>query len=166
MTDASGSIPDGPVNPIETDYTIGQDNIQSRIGPFGFDTHNPVFVISGATIVAFVVFTLAFQNHLGPLFVDLRGWLTSCLVWFLIGAANVSVLLCLFLVVSPLGRVRLGGPDAAAEDGGEARPKGHTSISRVKTFRNLREPSRERSSLPRKKTCTPADVLRELGNTP
>ena len=67
-----GLSPDGAANPIETDYEIGKHNIQSKLGPFGFDIHNPVFVISGLTIVAFVFFTLAFQNDLGPLFGDLR----------------------------------------------------------------------------------------------
>ena len=35
-----------------TDYEIGQDNIQIM----GLDIHNPVFLISSVTIVAFVIF--------------------------------------------------------------------------------------------------------------
>lgn len=27
---------------IETDYEIGQDNVDGNFGPFGFDVHNPV----------------------------------------------------------------------------------------------------------------------------
>jgi hypothetical protein len=47
--------PEGPTDLIETDYEIGQDNIEGRsVGPFGLDIHNPVFAISGLTIVAFV----------------------------------------------------------------------------------------------------------------
>ncbi len=104
--------PDGPANIIETEYEIGQDNISTSVGPFGLDIHNPVFMISGLTIVAFVFLTLAFQDAVGPLFGDLRVWLTSTLDWFFLSAANIFVLLCLFLVVSPLGKVRLGGKDA------------------------------------------------------
>ena len=37
--------PEGPTDIIETDYEVGQDNIQPQIGPFGLDIHNPVFVI-------------------------------------------------------------------------------------------------------------------------
>ena len=55
--------PDGPANIIDTDYTIGQHNIQPQLGPFGLDIHNPVFVISGLTIIAFVLVTLAFQDR-------------------------------------------------------------------------------------------------------
>lgn len=107
--------PDGAANPIDTEYEIGQDNIQAEIGPFGLDVHNPVFLISGLAIVAFVFLTLAFQDSVGPMFNDLRGWLTSSLDWFFLSAANVFVVLCLFLVVSPLGRVRLGGADATPD---------------------------------------------------
>ncbi len=104
--------PTGEADIIETEYEIGQDNIQASIGPFGLDIHNPVFVISGLTIVAFVFLTLAFQDSVGPMFGELRAWLTSTFDWFFLGAANIFVLLCLFLMVSPLGKVRIGGTDA------------------------------------------------------
>ena len=107
--------PDGAANPIKTDYEIGQDNFQKEIGPFGLDVHNPVFLISGLSIVAFVFLTLAFQESVGPMFNDLRGWLTSTFDWFFLSVANVFVVLCLFLIVSPLGRVRLGGADATPD---------------------------------------------------
>jgi len=109
--------PDGPANTIETDYQIGQDNIERQFGPFGLDIHNPVFAISSIIIVAFVLVTLAFQDEVGPLYGDLRVWLTETLDWFFIGAANVFVLLCLFLIVSPLGKIRIGGRDAVPDYG-------------------------------------------------
>ena len=107
--------PEGPANLIETDYEVGQDNIETSIGPFGLDIHNPVFMISGLSVVAFVVLTLAFQNQVDPLFNGLRGWLTSTLDWFFLAAANIFVLLCLVLIVTPLGKVRLGGRDATPD---------------------------------------------------
>lgn len=107
--------PEGPANLIETDYEVGQDNIETSVGPFGLDIHNPVFVISGLSVVAFVVLTLAFQNQVDPLFNGLRGWLTSTLDWFFLAAANIFVLLCLVLIVTPLGKVRLGGRDATPD---------------------------------------------------
>ena len=69
--------PEGPTDIIETDYEVGQDNIQPQIGPFGLDIHNPVFVISGLTIVAFVFITLALPDHAGALFSWLRSAVTS-----------------------------------------------------------------------------------------
>lgn len=109
---ADPMIPDGEVNPIDTDYQIGQDNVVMKVGPFGLDFHNRVFAISGLAIVAFVFVTLAFQNQTAPIFTSTKDWLTSNLDWFFISAANVFVLLCLFLIFSPLGRVRLGGTEA------------------------------------------------------
>jgi betaine/carnitine transporter, BCCT family len=109
--------PSGPADIIETDYELGQDNIQARVGPFGLDIHNPVFVISGLSIVAFVILTLAFQTQVEPVFEQLREWLTTNLDWFFLSAANVFVLLCLVLIVTPLGKVRLGGVDAQPDYG-------------------------------------------------
>ncbi len=104
--------PTGDADIIETDYEIGQDNIQAKLGPFGLDIHNPVFMISGLVIVAFVFLTLAFQDSAGPMFNAMRAWLTSNFDWFFLSAGNVFVILCLVLLVSPLGKVRLGGKDA------------------------------------------------------
>ena len=119
MSDSSDSeaipAPEGPANLIETDFEIGQDNIQPKIGPFGLDIHNPVFAISALVVIAFVVVTLAFQNSLGPVFNDLRNWLTASLDWFFLMAGNIFVLVCLGIVISPLGRVRLGGKDATPD---------------------------------------------------
>lgn len=108
-------IPDGNVNAIDTDYQIGQDNIVARLGPFGLDIHNRVFLISGLTIIAFVVFTLLFQNQALPAFTSLRDTLTSNLDWFFLSAANIFVALCLVLIFTPLGRVRLGGTEATPD---------------------------------------------------
>ena len=117
MTDQTSTGPDGASDIIDTEYTVGQDNIKTSIGPFGLDIHNPVFVISGLTIVAFTFLTLAFQEQADPMFSALRGWLTSTLDWFFLSAANIFVLLCLVLIVTPLGKVRLGGKDAKPDYG-------------------------------------------------
>ncbi len=115
--DAAVPIPEGPADIIETDYEIGQDNIQPSIGPFGLDIHNPVFVVSGLVIVAFVLLTLAFQTSVGPVFNAMRGWLTANLDWFFLSSGNIFVIVCLALIVTPLGSVRLGGRDAAPDYG-------------------------------------------------
>ena len=100
-----------PIGMEETDYEIGQDNIQV----FGLDIHNPVFLISGITIVAFVIFTLMFQEGAASFFEWLRPWLTSNLDWLFLIAGNIFVLFCLFLIVSPFGRIRIGGADATPD---------------------------------------------------
>ncbi|MHA1599655.1 MAG: BCCT family transporter [Alphaproteobacteria bacterium] len=98
---------------VTTDYKIGQDNIT----PFGLDIHNPVFLVSGLSIVAFVLVTLMFQEGATEFFGWLRPFLTSTFDWFFLLAGNIFVLFCLALMISPLGKIRLGGPDARPDYG-------------------------------------------------
>jgi betaine/carnitine transporter, BCCT family len=106
---------DGPAGIIDTDYTIGRDNIEGSVGPFGFDIHNPVFAISALSVVAFVVFTLALPEAADAVF----GWLFSAVTtsfdWVFLGAGNIFVIVCLLLIFTRLGNVRLGGRDAVPD---------------------------------------------------
>ncbi|MHC9237528.1 BCCT family transporter [Pseudooceanicola sp. 502str34] len=107
--------PEGHVNAIDTEYEIGQDNIDGNVGPFGFDIHNPVFLISGVAIVAFVFYTLALPEQAGSVFTWLFNTVTKSFDWFFLGAANIFVIFCLVLIVTPLGKVRLGGAEATPD---------------------------------------------------
>ncbi|TMV08468.1 BCCT family transporter [Ruegeria sediminis] len=109
--------PEGHSEVIETDYEIGQDNVEGTFGPFGFDVHNPVFLISGLTIVAFVFYALALPEQAGAFFGWLRPALTSTFDWFFLLAANFFVLFCLFLIVSPWGSIKIGGAEAVPDYG-------------------------------------------------
>ncbi|MBU0726304.1 MAG: BCCT family transporter [Alphaproteobacteria bacterium] len=115
MAHQADTPPDGAVTLIDTDYEIGQDNIQKTFGPFGLDIHNPVFAISGLTIVAFVFLTLALPEQASTFFGWLRPALTSTFDWFFLLSANIFVLVCLGILVSPLGKVRIGGVDATPD---------------------------------------------------
>lgn len=92
----------------DSDYEVGQDNVQL----LGLDIHNPVFAISGLTIVAFVFFSLVFQEQAGEFFGWLRPALTNNFDWVFMIACNIFVLFCLFLIVTPYGSIRLGGAEA------------------------------------------------------
>ncbi len=109
--------PEGTSDLISTDYEIGQDNVEGSVGPFGFDVHNPVFLISGLSIVAFVFYALALPEQASSFFGWLRPALTSNFDWFFLWSANIFVLFCLALIVSPWGSVRIGGPDAQPDYG-------------------------------------------------
>jgi len=104
--------PEGAANLIDTDYVIGQDNITASPIGFNIDLHGKVFTISSLLIVLFVVMTLALQNQIAPIYDAVFNFLTSNLAWFFILAANIFVILCLVLVVSPLGKIRIGGAAA------------------------------------------------------
>ena len=51
MSQSTDMAPDGPANVIETEYSLGQDNVQPKLGPFNLDVHNPVFLISELSIL-------------------------------------------------------------------------------------------------------------------
>jgi len=97
-----------PQGDYDTDYEAGQDNVEF----LGFDVHNPVFFVSALIIVGFVSTALVLPEQTASFFGELREWLTSTFDWLFLMSANVFVLFCLLLIVSPFGRIRLGGPDA------------------------------------------------------
>ncbi len=92
----------------QTDYEIGRDNVKF----LSLEVHRPVFFVSSLTIIAFVVGVLGFRDAAGGVFDWLYGWLVSTFDWVFMGAANVFLLFCILLLATPVGRVRLGGPDA------------------------------------------------------
>ena len=107
--------PEGKADVINTDYEIGQDNIERRIGPFGLDIHNPVFLISGIAVVIFVFYTIALPEQAAAIFSAMFNFTTKNFDWFLIGAADLVVIFALLLIVTPFGNVRLGGNEAVAD---------------------------------------------------
>jgi BCCT family betaine/carnitine transporter len=112
-TGAGSPAPDG--NTIDTNYEIGEQNIEMSVGPFGLDIHNPVFLISGLSMIGLVLFCLIFTEVATDAFGALRPFLTTQFDWVFAIAMNIFVLFCLFLVVSPLGKVKIGGANAKPE---------------------------------------------------
>ncbi|MBL1418237.1 MAG: BCCT family transporter, partial [Moritella sp.] len=53
-----------------TDYTVGQDNVQK----WGFDVHNPVFGISASLIGLFLVAILLVEPETSKSFLDGIKW--------------------------------------------------------------------------------------------
>ncbi|WP_339108225.1 BCCT family transporter [Thioclava sp. GXIMD4216] len=109
--------PEGDAAPIDTDYSVGQDNIEGSVGRLDFDIHNPVFAISAVAVVLFVLFTLVFPQTAQSLFSWLFSSVTGGFDWFFLSAGDIFVLFSLFLIVSPWGKVRLGGSEATPDFG-------------------------------------------------
>lgn len=109
-------VPEGDTEIIETSYDIGQDNFSGAVS-MDLDIHKIVFSVSAIGIMLFTFLTLAFQNDAEPFFVAVRDWLTGHLDWFFLLSGNVFVVVCFGLILSPLGKVRLGGPDATPDYG-------------------------------------------------
>ncbi|PMH46596.1 BCCT transporter [Vibrio sp. 10N.286.49.B3] len=95
-----------------TDYTVGQDNVQK----WGFDVHNPVFGISAGFIALFLVITMIFDAHTVKESLDgVKNTIIHSFDWLFIWSGNVFVVFCLALIVSPFGKIRLGGKEATAD---------------------------------------------------
>ena len=96
---------------VGTNYQVGQGNIQI----FGLDINAPVFLTSSLTITVFVLVALVFQEQATVIFENVRVWITSRLDWVFLLSCSLLVLFCLYLLVSPLGKVRLGGQNAVPD---------------------------------------------------
>lgn len=104
--------PDGAVNQIDTDYKVGQDNIQTSRFGINVDLHSTVFIVSSLVIVAFVIFTLVFPTTASGMFNAADGFLKEDLSWMFLAVANIFVIFSIVLIFTPLSKVRLGGVDA------------------------------------------------------
>ena len=95
-----------------TDYTIGQDNVQK----WGFDVHNPVFGWSAGLIAVFLIGVLVMDAESAKATLDGIKWqIIGSFDWLFIWSGNLFVVFCLGLIISPLGKIRLGGTDATAD---------------------------------------------------
>lgn len=95
-----------------TDYTVGQDNIQK----WGFDVHNPVFGTSAGLVLFFLIATLVSDPATAKEFLDgIKSGIINTFDAFFMWSANFFVVFCLALALSPWGKIRLGGDDAKSE---------------------------------------------------
>ncbi|WP_273857222.1 BCCT family transporter [Photobacterium sp. GSS17] len=95
-----------------TDYQVGQDNIQK----WGFDVHNPVFGISAGLILLFLAALLAVDANTAK--DALNGVKMSIIENFdllFMWSANFFLLFCFGLILSPYGKIKIGGVDAEPE---------------------------------------------------
>jgi len=95
-----------------TDYTVGQDNVQK----WGFDVHNPVFGISAGLIGLFFIAVLIVDPQTSKAVLDGLKWqIIGAFDGLFMWSANIFVVFCLALIVSPYGKIRLGGDDAKSD---------------------------------------------------
>lgn len=95
----------------DTDYEVGQDNIQT----LGMDMHNPVFWVSATLILVFVIGTLIVPTEAKQAFDSAKSWSINNFDWLFMLGGNVFVLFCLYLIFSPMSKIRIGGEDAKPE---------------------------------------------------
>jgi choline/glycine/proline betaine transport protein len=89
----------------------GDRNFTSK----GFDFHPEVFLVSGGLVILFVLFTLLFQDPAESAFGAVQSFISGTLGWFMILSVTFFLLFTIFIALTKLGSVRLGGPDARPE---------------------------------------------------
>ncbi len=92
----------------KTDHEIGQDNISV----LGLDVHNPVFFISAVIMIGFVTAAVLMPEAVSAALFAARDWVLATFDWFFVLGVNLVFLFCLVVMVSPLGKLRIGGSAA------------------------------------------------------
>ncbi|WP_133407827.1 BCCT family transporter [Parashewanella tropica] len=95
-----------------TDYQVGQDNVQK----WGFDVHNAVFCISAGILILFLAATALIDA--GTMKSALDGLKTDIINnfdWLFMWSGNFFVVFCLGMLISPFGKIRIGGTNAKTE---------------------------------------------------
>ncbi|KJY70135.1 BCCT transporter [Vibrio coralliilyticus] len=95
-----------------TDYTVGQDNVQK----WGFDVHNPVFGASAGLIIVFLVALLIADPTVAKSTIDgVKLQIIESFDTLFMWSGNVFLIFCIGLILSPFGKIRIGGVDAKPE---------------------------------------------------
>ena len=94
--------------------------VRSRDGRVLLDFNRNVFVASSLLTGLFVGFSLLYLQTFSTTVEELQAWIANQTGWFLVLTVNVILAYLLFLLVSPFGGIRLGGPNAKPEFSGFA----------------------------------------------
>ncbi|MGF1683089.1 BCCT family transporter [Photobacterium minamisatsumaniensis] len=95
-----------------TDYQVGQDNIQK----WGVDIHNPVFGISAGLIILLLsALLLADPTTANETLTSVRNSIMAKFDVFFMWSTNFFVLFTMMLIISPFGKIRIGGKQAKTE---------------------------------------------------
>lgn len=91
-----------------TKHKVGEDNVNI----LGLELHNPVFFVTALAVLAFVLFTLLLPDISKLWLNGTKNWVVNSFDWLFISVANIMVIFCLLLIVSPYGKIRIGGINA------------------------------------------------------
>ena len=77
--------------------------------------HPAMGIASKGMVAAFVVFTALYVDFANSLYSAIRGWIESALNWYYISAVAAMLFVCLYLMLSRFGNVKLGDDDSKPE---------------------------------------------------
>jgi len=88
-------------------------NLDNKI--LKYDIQPWVFFGGAGLILAGVIFTIIAGDAAERLFASIKDWISEYAGWFMVLTMNLVLATCIGILVSPLGRLRIGGPDAKPE---------------------------------------------------
>ncbi|NQW08938.1 MAG: BCCT family transporter [Alphaproteobacteria bacterium] len=91
-----------------------RDNLIAKSG-FFTGLHPGMGIAAKAMVASFVVFTVLNVEYAGELYGAVRGWIESGLSWYYITAMTVMLFICLYLMFSRFGTIKLGDDDSKPE---------------------------------------------------
>ncbi|MFA0441380.1 BCCT transporter [Vibrio sp. 10N.286.49.C2] len=95
-----------------TDYQVGQDNIQK----WGFDIHNPVFGTSAALVILCLLSLMVVEPSTALKTLDaVKNGILNKFDAFFMWSANFFILFAIVLLLSPFGKIRIGGKTATTD---------------------------------------------------
>ncbi|MBP2281274.1 BCCT family betaine/carnitine transporter [Psychrobacter sp. PL15] len=94
-----------------TKHKVGEDNVNI----LGLELHNPVFFVTALAVIAFVLFALLLPDIANLWLNGTKNWVVNSFDWLFISVANIMVVFCLLLIVSPYGNIRIGGINATPD---------------------------------------------------
>lgn len=103
-TSPDDSVPEESPRAYGHDKTIGER--------WGLDLHPTVFIVSASLIVLMVVGSLLSLETTDSFFADLQGAIAERAGWFFVLVVNLFLLFGVVVLLSPAGRIRLGGEHA------------------------------------------------------
>ncbi len=77
--------------------------------------HSGMGLAAKGMVVAFVVFTVLNVKFANSIYAAVRGWIEAALNWYYVAALVVMLFVCIYLMMSKFGRIRLGSDDSRPE---------------------------------------------------
>ncbi|UMZ74174.1 BCCT family transporter [Natranaerofaba carboxydovora] len=101
-------------------HKISQEKLKKRlysrnINKFGFDLNPFVFIFSTSFIIFFSLYAFLNLEHAGMAFNMIKSYVITNFDWILILSSNFFIVVCIFLAISKLGSVKIGGLDSEPE---------------------------------------------------
>lgn len=100
---------------IEECKKVEENLHQRNITKYGLNLNPVVSLASAALLIVFCVYALINLEHVNLLFQQAYDFIVTNFDWVFIIASNFFILVCLYLALTRLGKVRIGGIDCKPE---------------------------------------------------